>query len=226
MPEAAVDTSSDGASRVRARTSRRVLDAARDLVERDGLEQLSMRRLAAAADVSVRTIYNRFGDRDSVVRALVLESFAAMEDAVARLGAVDPLERIWEAVATTVEANCRYVPRAVVAAVVADPDLTRHLGVRWRGSEVILDAIRSATDARLLRGDVPAAWLAEHAGTVLFHALGRWAAEEIDEPQLAAIALHGFDVCLLAVAMPSARRRLLAHLAEVEPALPPLRMRA
>ena len=48
-------------SRVQARSRRRILDAARRLVEADGLDRLSMRDLAAEADVSVRTIYNVVG---------------------------------------------------------------------------------------------------------------------------------------------------------------------
>lgn len=207
-------------SRVRARSSRRVLDAARDLVERDGLDQLSMRRLAAAADVSVRTIYNLFGDRNGVVTALVLGSFEAMDAAVDHLEAADPIERIWEAVTISIESNCRYVPKAVVAAVVADPGRYRQLGNGWRGTDLILDAMASATRAGALRDDLPAEWLVEHAGTVFLHALGRWAAGDIDEHALTATTLHAFDVCLLAIARPTARRRLLEHVATLEPFLP------
>jgi AcrR family transcriptional regulator len=207
-------------SRPRRRSSRRVLDAARELVDRDGLDNLSMRRLAAAADVSVRTIYNVFGDRDGVVTALVLESFAPLEAAVDGLGAADPLERIWEAVNLAVEGNCRYVPQAVVAAVVADPVLARQLGSRWQGWHIAVDAVDDATRRGVLRGDVPSERLVEHAGTVLLHLLGRWARDEIDERALRAGALHAFDVCLLAVARPEARTRLLEHMAAIEGALP------
>jgi AcrR family transcriptional regulator len=219
---ASVPGTSTPTSRVRARSSRRVLDAARELVERDGLDQLSMRRLAAAADVSVRTIYNLFGDRDGVVTALVIESFEVMEAAVAQLEATDPLERIWEAVTISVDSNCRYVPKAVVAAVVADPALYEQLGSRWRGTDLILDAVDAATRGGALRDDLPGERLVEHAGAVFLHALARWAADDIDERALAAMALHAFDVCLLAIARPKARARLLEHVAELEPLLPPL----
>ena len=84
-----VDVDASGArvagSRVRARSSRRILDAARSLVEAGGLDELSMRRLAQEADVSVRTIYNLFGDKDGLLRALVRESFDAMDAAVGAL---------------------------------------------------------------------------------------------------------------------------------------------
>src|SRR5918994_1548345 len=90
-------------ARVRARSSRRILDAARSLVERDGL---SMRRLAGEADVSVRTIYNLFDDKDGLLRALVRESFDAMDAAVGDLDADDPIDRVWQAVALSIEVNC------------------------------------------------------------------------------------------------------------------------
>jgi hypothetical protein len=46
---------------------------------------------------------------------------------------------------------------------------------------------------------------------VLFHLQRRWTADEIDDSELRAGALHAFDICLLAVAKPRARARLLVH---------------
>ena len=57
-----------GGARVRARSSRKILDAAQWLVELDGIDGLSMRRLANEADVSVRTIYNLFGGKPEILR--------------------------------------------------------------------------------------------------------------------------------------------------------------
>lgn len=179
-----------------------------------------MRRLAQEADVSVRTIYNLFGDKSGLVKALVHDSFDAMDVAVGRLDARDPIDRIWQAVSVTIEINCRYVPKAVVAAVATDATLQRDLSGYWPGLELTLDAIRAATRSRALRGDLAAERLFEHAGVVFLHLLWRWSQGEIDEPALTAGVLHGFDVCLLAVATPRVRTRLLAHVAELEPRLP------
>jgi AcrR family transcriptional regulator len=209
-----------GGSRVRARSSRRILDAARRLVDSGGLDELSMRRLAHEADVSVRTIYNLFGDKGGLVRALVRDSFDAMDVAVGALDAEDPIDRIWQAVSISIEVNCRYVPRAVVAAVVTDATLQRDLSTYWPGLELTLDAIRAATRSRALRADLAAETLVEHAGAVFLHLLWRWSQGEIDEAALTAGVLHGFDVCLLAVATPRVRSRLLAHVADLEPRLP------
>jgi AcrR family transcriptional regulator len=209
-----------GGSRVRARSSRRILDAARSLVELGGNEGLSMRRVAQEADVSVRTIYNLFGDKDGLLEALVRESFDAMDAAVAGLDAADPIDRIWQAVALSIEMNCRYVPRAIVAAVVTDATLQRQLSSHWPGLELTLDAIRTATRSRALRADLAAETLVEHAGAVFLQLLWRWSQGEIDEPALTAGVLHAFDVCLLAVATPRVRARLLDHIAGLDPLLP------
>jgi len=48
-----------------------ILDAAEACVSRDGLRRLSMADVAAAAGVSRRTLYNRFGDRAGLVDAML-----------------------------------------------------------------------------------------------------------------------------------------------------------
>lgn len=202
--------------RVRARNSRHVLDSARAFVARHGLDELSMRRLADEADVSVRTLYNLFGDKQGLLAALVQESFDAMDAAAETVAATDPIERIWEAVAVAVAATTRHVPKAVVAAIVADPASYRRLSRGWHGRQTVAEAIDAATRSGALRPDLAPDLLVQHAGTVFLHLLGRWAADEIDEQVLLAGVLHAFDVCLLAVARPHARPRLARHAAGLE----------
>jgi AcrR family transcriptional regulator len=48
----------------------RVISAARVLLERDGVDGFSMRKLAAALDVSPMTIYLRFENKDALLRAV------------------------------------------------------------------------------------------------------------------------------------------------------------
>jgi AcrR family transcriptional regulator len=51
----------------------RILDAARDLIEAQGYESLTMRELARVGEVTVPTIYNLFGNKESVLLAAVEE---------------------------------------------------------------------------------------------------------------------------------------------------------
>ena len=207
-------------SRVRARSSRLILAAARSFLDAHSLDELSMRRLADEAGVSVRTIYNVFGDKDGVITALVLQSFAAMDAALARSEATDPIERIWETIAHSVQANCRYAPRAVVAEVVSDPAKYQAVVQRWNGTRLIHDAVDAAMATGALRRDLPPSRLLEQAGPAHAQRLRQWAAGDIDQEALRAGVLCAFDLCLLAVARPPTRTRLLDHLAALEPLLP------
>lgn len=199
------------ASRVQERTSRHVLDAARAFIEAHGVEQLSMRRLAEEAQVSVRTLYNHFGDKEGLLTALVQRSLDSIDVAVHHLSATDPIERIWEAITVSIDKTVADIPKAVVRAVVMDDRLVNLVNVRWTGWDLIVGEIGAATKAGALRADIDPAVLAEHAAMVLFHLQRRWTAGEIDDAGLRAGALHAFDICLLAVAQPRARTRILKH---------------
>ncbi len=208
-------------SRTRARTRQRILDAAADFVEDHGLDDLSMRRLSDEADISVRTIYNTFADKDAIITALVVQSFSVLDDAKARSTATDPIERIWETISISVEAN-HDVPKPIVAAVVAEATRFRSVADRWSGTDLILEDIEAAMAAGLLRREVPPSRLVQLAGTAFAYRLRQWAQGEIDDATLRAAVLYAYDICLLSVARPRARARLLEHLAALEQLVPEL----
>lgn len=199
------------ASRAQERTRRHVIDAARAFLEEHGVEQLSMRRLADEAGVSVRTLYNHFGDKDGLVTALIQRSLDSMDIAVHHLSAADPIERIWEAIALSIDKVVADIPKAVVRAVLMDDRLLNTINLRWAGWELIVSEIRAATLRGALRDDIDPDVLAEHAGMVLFQLQRRWTAGEIDSDELRARALHAFDICLLTIARPRARARIVNH---------------
>ena len=74
---------------------RRILDAAHDLFETQGYENVTMRAVADAIEYSPTTIYNHFAGKEALVEALCFEDFE-------KLGAVmnqmplpkDPIDRI------------------------------------------------------------------------------------------------------------------------------------
>lgn len=209
-------------SRTRARSSRRILEAARSLVQSDGLDGLSMRRLADEAEVSVRTIYNVFGDKHAVIRALVQESFEVMDAAIAASDADDPIDRIWETLAVSIAANCRHVPRAVVLAVVSDLTLNADVAPRWRGRALMEEAFEAGVQGGMFRDDIPAHQLLDQAGPVHAHWLRLWALGAIGDEGLRSGVLYAYDFCLLTAARPQVRTRLLDHMVTLEPRLPTL----
>ena len=55
-------------------TRQRLLAAALELVEEEGVEALSMRRLAARVGVSATALYRHFADKDELLQHLVDEA--------------------------------------------------------------------------------------------------------------------------------------------------------
>jgi AcrR family transcriptional regulator len=82
-----------------ARNRLKILDAARRLVEENGIERVSMDMLAEAAGVGKGTIFRRFGDRAGLALALLDEHERAFQEALIRgeppLGpGAPPVERL------------------------------------------------------------------------------------------------------------------------------------
>lgn len=86
----------------------RLLDTAGNLLESEGVEALSMRRLAAAAGTSTTAVYSLFGGKPGLLRALLAEAFTRLGvhlDAVAPsddpLADIQALRRAYRAFATS-----------------------------------------------------------------------------------------------------------------------------
>jgi AcrR family transcriptional regulator len=86
----------------------RLLDTAGNLLESEGVEALSMRRLAAAAGTSTTAVYSLFGGRPGLLQALLAEAFTRLGvhlDTVAPsndpLADIQALRRVYRAFATS-----------------------------------------------------------------------------------------------------------------------------
>jgi AcrR family transcriptional regulator len=89
------ETRNRSAAALRVALRARILDAARRIVMRDGLNALSMRKIADAIGYSPASLYLHFESRDEIARALGREGFAqllAYLEPIAQ--AVDPGERL------------------------------------------------------------------------------------------------------------------------------------
>lgn len=60
-----------GAGESASETTSRILDAAQELFLRDGYAGVNLDRIAASASVARQTLYNRFGSKEAVFRAMV-----------------------------------------------------------------------------------------------------------------------------------------------------------
>jgi AcrR family transcriptional regulator len=74
-----------------------LLAAASELLEREGPDALSIRRIAAAAGVAPMGVYNHFSSKSGIVEALFVEGFDRLGLAMVTLNEIaDPLEALVE----------------------------------------------------------------------------------------------------------------------------------
>jgi AcrR family transcriptional regulator len=71
-----------------------ILDAASRVLEAEGPDALSMRRLAREVGASTSVIYTMFGGKSGVAEALWLEGFERLQVALAAVEGDDPLSRL------------------------------------------------------------------------------------------------------------------------------------
>ncbi|MET7670507.1 TetR/AcrR family transcriptional regulator [Micromonospora luteifusca] len=57
------------------RTRRHILEAAADILEREGAQAVSTRSVAAAAGIRAASLYQFFGDKDGLLAALAIQAF-------------------------------------------------------------------------------------------------------------------------------------------------------
>jgi AcrR family transcriptional regulator len=90
-----------------------IVAAARELVAAEGLEALSLRRLAAALGVTAPALYAHLDGKRDLLRALAESEFVALQARFAAIPADDPVERM------------RAASRAYVAHARENPELFR-----------------------------------------------------------------------------------------------------
>lgn len=218
-------TTTDGIDlreRGKERRRSRVLEAAREMIREAGVDGLTMGPLAQAAEVSLATIYNLFGDRTGVLDAIVAR---VTDDLVPRLDDVDddPLERSRTFITTSVvrlTTDSRFFrPLVVALAPGANPFLLGVRDVAARSVTVHASAIAAAIDRRRLRPDLSPDLLGYQifVGWVTTQTL--WGLGAIDDDDFRRLALYHRAVVLLSVATPTTRARLLADIADHEPPL-------
>lgn len=75
-----------------ADTRDRIFLAARSLFDKEGMEGLSMRRLAASVGITPMAIYKHFPDKAALLDALMLDGFVSWETRVRAIRKKDPLD--------------------------------------------------------------------------------------------------------------------------------------
>ena len=73
-------------------TQERIFAAARALFDQNGVEGVSMRRIADMVGITPMAIYKHYPDKDALLNALMLDGFAAWEARVEKIRGAEPLD--------------------------------------------------------------------------------------------------------------------------------------
>jgi AcrR family transcriptional regulator len=72
-----------------------ILDAARELFVSEGVDAVSMRKIAEKIGYSATMLYNHFEDKEALLRALCEADFGALRESFKKIGRIpDPVERL------------------------------------------------------------------------------------------------------------------------------------
>jgi AcrR family transcriptional regulator len=80
-----------------------MLEIARDIIASKGLRLLKVRDVAEAADCSIGSVYNEFGDFDGLILAVNRETVQALTDRLTAVPADDPIRQLRGLAATYLE---------------------------------------------------------------------------------------------------------------------------
>lgn len=186
----------------------KILEAAMRMVADDGVEALSMNRLAAAVDYTPGALYRYFDSKDALLSRLVARTLeevrAELDHAVAGLpGQSSPLARVF-ALVDGYRAYARREPHrfGLLASTMAAPrvllpaprDAEPVVAVMIAAMQPLADALAAAAAAGLVSaGEVPARTVCVFAllqGVLLLHKQARYAPGILDVDRLSALGIR------------------------------------
>ncbi len=196
---------------------RRIIAEAQRLIGRDGFDALSLRKLAAAADVTVPTIYNLVGSKEDLLTEIFDQLIDRVEASLNKISEDEPLKMaesiVIEAV-RLIEDDEPYYRAAHLAMT--------HLSLKGDGGEMAalgekaaqmqVRAVRLAQRKGMLRGDVSAKLLGRHIYKNYSNACNGWLYGECDPTEFRIDALRGVYLHFLTDAADHFRPVLLKRL--------------
>lgn len=158
----------------------RILAAAETILRDEGLEALSMRHLADAAGVSLRTPYNLFGSKTAILAELLTRTLdtvlpplpARAEPMTTLLGFLDGLK----AARPALDEHFRNLFWSIMTA----PDQAlRDVGIDWI-TRLLQPRIEAALASGELKPTVAAAAMTRHLVVLILGIFGMWAGRQLD----------------------------------------------
>ena len=179
----------------------RIIAAARELVTRHGYDGLTMRDLAAAANVSVPTLYNLFGSKDAILVAELERSAGLIASRIQQQGTSFHARGMaaFEAGMDLIEQQPEFF-RAVMHMFLTSPDTAP---LRRRSEEVYIAIVatnlRAAQEAGQVLEWVEPEVIARHVHGLYTSCFLAWGSGELDMPSFRTAALSAICHLLLGV---------------------------
>ncbi|MEM6709178.1 MAG: TetR/AcrR family transcriptional regulator [Pseudomonadota bacterium] len=208
-----------------ARRRAAILDQARRIIGRSGFSALTLRDLARAAEVTVPTIYNLVGNKNSLLLTLLEDLVHRLEASLTREQFPDPLTM---AEAVIIESTRVFqededfsraallVAEHVEQSLNADGDTSGILDISQRAVQLPINACLSARDAGLLRGTIAAEELGRQIYRGYRTAWRDWAYRLVDNETFRNEGLRGTYICLAADAVPAFHQELTQRIAALD----------
>lgn len=204
-----------------------ILRAARVLLSRGGLGALSMRKLAEEASLSVNTLYNLWGTREEILRALTLDARSRMAAAISVEPAIaDPVEHCRVRVATSVRAMCHEHEffRPMILAwlegeIAGQPSPVEPMAYSIQAMAQIIHAARADGLLECPMKPEQVAWQIQHG--VQF-AQVQWALGRIDDVHFEARALYSVNLAFLGLVDQDRQAEIRTRLKGLERKLRPV----
>jgi AcrR family transcriptional regulator len=183
------------------RTRSEILHAVGEIIAADGLDGLTMRKLAERAGVAVATLYNQFDDRSGVLVAYVTLGLDELELELDEQPAAEPIDGtrvLLAALDDTIGGNAQ-VWRPVLAALKSSPASERMgaVGERIIGA-IEVDLAKAKADGMFF-ADVDTDRVARHVFVQWMRGLERWAQGTIDWDLYRYNSTLGTELALAAV---------------------------
>lgn len=183
------------------RTRADILHAAGELIAANGVDGLTMRKLADRAGVAVATLYNQFDDRSGVIAAFVSNGLDELEielDEQPAEGPIDATRALFAGLDVTVS-SAETIWRPVLATLGSTPTSDRmgQVGERIIAS-IAADLAKARTESMLV-GQIHIGRVARHLFIQKMRGLERWGHGMIDWDTYQQSTCLGTELILAAV---------------------------
>lgn len=198
------------------RRRKEALRAARTIIETEGVDALSMRRLSSVAGMAVNTLYALFDSHEGILQAITQDGISRARSSMETELEGDPLEQLQQ------------MMRVVLNQIITEErhtkpmyrTLSQHRNLRKIDANQALNVVTMMFDkaikAKLLRQDAHPRLLAHQLLKTFRETATEWAFEELNDDQFRTYGHFHMAMVLAAVATPETAAQLQGALTHTQ----------